>query len=408
MYNIILFLLLLFINLFIIILLKSIICLFKIKDKIFIIKLILITVLFLIYNLNFPNFVCDDWEKGLNNTFIYNNEEVYGCQIRMPKFCQYKVFSPYQDYTKIFRINCSKKKLNAREVILKKSNSPYITKDTKIFGFPPTNKGSVACEEGLDDNLIKEYVVGNIFDIENNFNNFSEPEILVDFSKDSSGELILDLKYNDSLSKERKKLENINNPYSNNILIIFLDSVSRRNSIRQLNKTLKFFENFISYEGNFNPKYPEENFHSFQFFKYHSFDGNTPGNFPRLFYGNGMEAKNMVRINKYFKENGYITNYCSHPCKKDSARTFHNITPSELYDHQMLLCDPNLSRYYKPTRKCLYGKDDIGFLFDYSEQFWRKYKTNRKFSMLIIDSAHEGTGEVLKYLDEIIFNYRFQ
>lgn len=25
--------------------------------------------------------------------------------------------------------------------------------------------------------------------------------------------------------------------------------------------------------------------------------------------------------------------------------------------------------------------------------------------MLIIDSAHEGTGEVLKYLDEIIFNY---
>ena len=71
----------------------------------------------------------------------------------------------------------------------------------------------------------------------------------------------------------------------------------------------------------------------------------------------------------------------------------------------MLLCDPNTPRYHRPFRKCLYGKDDVGFLFDYSEQFWRKYKQNRKFSTLIIDSAHEETGEVLKYLDDLIFNY---
>ena len=71
----------------------------------------------------------------------------------------------------------------------------------------------------------------------------------------------------------------------------------------------------------------------------------------------------------------------------------------------MLLCDPNAPRYSKAIRKCLYGKDDVGFLFDYSEQFWRKYKNNRKFSTLIIDTAHEETGEVLKYLDDVIFNY---
>ena len=44
-------------------------------------------------------------------------------------------------------------------------------------------------------------------------------------------------------------------------------------------------------------------------------------------------------------------------------------------------------------------------IFDYSEQFWRKYKNNRKFSTLIINSAHEETGEVLKYLDDLILNY---
>ena len=28
----------------------------------------------------------------------------------------------------------------------------------------------------------------------------------------------------------------------------------------------------------------------------------------------------------------------------------------------MLLCDPNAPRYSKAIRKCLYGKDDVGFL----------------------------------------------
>ena len=42
-------------------------------------------------------------------------------------------------------------------------------------------------------------------------------------------------------------------------------------------------------------------------------------------------------------------------------------------------------------------------VFDYSEQFWRKYKNNRKLYTLIINSAHEETGEVLKYLDALIF-----
>ena len=265
----------------------------------------------------------------------------------------------------------------------------------------------IGCQDGLGYPVVKQYIANNLFDVDNNFNNFSYPEILVDFSKDPYGELSINLKYNDSLSKERKKLENESNPYSNNILILFVDSISRASSLRQLNKTLQFFEKFISYEGGFNNNYPEEKFHSFQFFKYHSFKGRTAGNYPRLFYGNRMEANNIVRMNKYFKENGYITNYCSHLCQKDNALTGHNNTESELYDHQMLLCDPNSPRYTKPIRKCMYGKDDIAFLLDYSDQFWRKYQNNRKFSLLIINTAHEETMEVMKYVDDIIYNYLY-
>ena len=407
MYNIIVFILLFFFNLIIILLFKLLICLFNLKNKLIINKLIFITFLLLFYNFDFPDFSCDDWEKGLNNTFIDNNEEKYGCKIESPKYCQYKVFSPYLDYTKLLSINCSFKKSNSRKIILERSKSPYITKETKKFGFPLTNKGLIGSIDGLDNKILTQYVLENIFDKDYNYTNFSDSEITVDFSKDPLGELIIDLKYNKTLSEERQKLENSNNPYSNNILILFLDSVGRATSLRQLNKTLKFIEKFISYEGGFNENNPEQKFHSFQFFKYQSFEGRTAGNFPRLYYGNMREAKNITRINKYFKENGYITNYCSHLCQKDNARTLHNTTSSEQYDHQMLLCDPNAPRYSKIIRKCFYGKDDVGFLLDYSEQFWRKYKNNRKFSTVIINTAHEGTMEVLKYLDDIIYNYLY-
>ena len=73
----------------------------------------------------------------------------------------------------------------------------------------------------------------------------------------------------------------------------------------------------------------------------------------------------------------------------------------------MLICDPNAPRYHKTTRKCLYGKEDVGFLLDYSDQFWRKYKDNRKFSTIVLDTAHEGTMEVLKYFDGNIYNYLY-
>lgn len=161
----------------------------------------------------------------------------------------------------------------------------------------------------------------------------------------------------------------------------------------------------MSFKGGFNEKYPDEKFHSFQFFKYHSFQGRTAGNFPRLYYGNRREARNIVRITKYFKENGYITNYCGDLCQKDNSRTTHNTTFFELYDHQMLLCDPNVIRYHKPIQKCLYGKVDVGYLFNYSDQFWRKYQNNRKFSTIVINIGHEGTMEVLKHYDKIIYNY---
>ena len=409
MYNLIFFFFFLLLNLFILFIFKAIkilIYIFRFNNKIYS-KLIIICFLLLIYNFKSPNIDCDGWDYGLNNTSIDNNETIYGCKIKFPQYCQYKALSKYLDFTKILHINCSTNKFNSRKIILKHSKSPYITKNTRKFGFPPTNKGEIGCMDGLDNKLLTDYVLNNLFDVENNCNNFSKPEIIVDFSKNPTGELLIDLKYNESLYKERKNLEKKLKPYSKNVMIIFIDSVSRPHSLRQLNKTLSFFEKFMPFEGGFNKNNPEQKFHSFQFFKYYSFEGRTTGNLPPLFYGNTREAKNIVSITKYFKENGFVTNYCGDLCRRDNIRTMHNLTYSELYDYQMLLCDPNVVRYHKPIMKCLYEKVDVSYLFNYSEQFWRKYQNNRKFSSIILNVGHEGTMEILKYYDEIIYNYLY-
>ena len=145
-------------------------------------------------------------EKGSNNTYIDNNGEKYGCKIDSPKYCQCKAMSPYIDFTKILSINCSFKKSNSWKILLEKSKSPYITKETKTFGFPLTNKGFIGTMDGLENKILTQCVIENIIDKEKNYTNCWDSEITVDFSKDPLGELIIDLKYNHTLSLERKKL----------------------------------------------------------------------------------------------------------------------------------------------------------------------------------------------------------
>ena len=61
--------------------------------------------------------------------------------------------------------------------------------------------------------------------------------------------------------------------------------------------------------------------------------------------------------------------------------------------------------YVSPSKKCLHGKTDVEYLCEYSNQFWRKYQKNRKFSIMVLNDGHEGTLEALKYSDEFIYNY---
>ena len=405
-YNFVVFFSLLWLFILIGIMFYGIVLLLRSKYKyiFFIIVALFIISFIIIYVINPID--CSDWSLGLNNTHLENNITKYGCQIKLPKSCTYKILSGTQDMSKITKLDCSVGKKDARKTILEVCNSPYINKNTKRFGYPKTNNDEVGGLDGKDKWILLNYTYENMLDMDNITKDIEFwPEHIVDFTQNENGEIKVDLKYNDTLSKERKKLEGNLIPYSNNIMILYIDSVSRPLAMRQLKKTMEFFEQFISYHGGYHKKYPEENYHSFQFFKYHSFKWFTPGNYPILFYGNKKEINDLVLITRYLKENGYVTNYCSDECKKDNTRTHHNLTKSEMYDHQMLLCDPNIVLMNKPIKKCLYGQINSYHLYEYGKQFWIKYQNNRKFSALVTNDGHESSLEALKYSDDMIYNY---
>jgi hypothetical protein len=92
-------------------------------------------------------------------------------------------------------------------------------------------------------------------------------------------------------------------------------------------------------------------------------------------------------------------------CDRGPTRLYYKYTKSEFYDYLLPLCDPNNEHFSITSIRCLYGKQNIQIMYDYTEQFWRKYQSNRKFSMVISDHGHEGTTNVIKHVDEVIYNF---
>ena len=399
-FNIIGYFFILSISIIIIFISKLILIIIKVKYKY---KLISIIILLLYYNIFVSPINCDDWPKGLNNTYIENDINKYGCQIIFPKKCYYKILSYTQDLSKLYHVSCTNKKKDARNNILKHSRSPYINPNTTKFGFPLTNNEE-GRKDGKDDIILKRYTFHNLIDMGKPLpQGLPKPEYIVDFSKDPYGELIIDLNYDDALSQERKQLEKNSNPYSDNIIILYVDSISRATALRNMKKTMNFFEKFMPYKGGYNEKYPNEIFHSFQFLKYHSFSGYTFFNYLKLFYGH--QEGDLVRMTRYVKQKGYVTCFAADQCKKDNTRTRHNLAKDELYDHQLVLCDPNVMDVNSIIKRCLYGQLTTYHLYEYGNQFWRKYKNNRKYLTIIINDGHEATLEVIKYTDDVIYNF---
>jgi hypothetical protein len=269
-------------------------------------------------------------------------------------------------------------------------------------------------------NTLLKYVKENLINMDNYQLNetkvHKKPEVIVDFRNDPYGELKININFNKNLSIKRQLLSNKNNN-TNNILFIFLDNLSRTNFYRQYKRTSKFIEQFLKYKGFSNKIDRNQNYHGFEFLKYHKFNSATIGNALPMFSGVYFDRKyHMISIVKELKELGYITCNVQDICHKELMGIRRNPKYSYIeFDHEYSApnCDPNVYIYgfglfsgeNGVLRKCLYGKESFDYSLEYARKFWNEYKTNKRFLRIVNTYAHDYIGEKSKYTDDSLHNF---
>ena len=320
-----------------------------------------------------------------------------------------RFFYPYLNLSRIIKTDYGSKK----NFLLEKPNRNELMNSNK-FGIPRISVLGNN-ENFFDKDFLMKYVQENIIDMEkeNIFNDsHPKPEIEIWFNEKEQGTVYINVTKNETLIQQRKKLENPNSLFKN-IIVMYIDAVSRNRFKSALPKTYKFIDKFMKYV----PDYPEfGNLKSFQFLKYHTTGVFTQPNAQPMFYGNSMESGSGIQITKYLKENGYITamilDQCVFEIFFDKRRVFtYNVT-SDNFDHSImpLFCDHNYFGFLfrgvnSFVRRYLYGKETFEYNFEYARQFWNKYRDSRKYMALEFMQAHESTSTVLPFIDDKLYEF---
>jgi len=363
---------------------------------------------------------CANWDQGLGNMRIDNSLDY--CRIKTPKKCWMNLMSGVFDISGFFGENCTQIRMDSKEQLARWTKVP----NARILGFPRVERYRFYPECTLDE--FQYRVLANMIDMEDpqvSESIKSQTEAIIDFSKQPA-EMTVRAVRDEHLAMNRKKIyeSKKENLMAKNVIHFFIDSLSRDNFRRKLPKTRAFFEKF--YEKDINSskdKVAEKDAQVFQFLKYHGLASWTLANMVPVFFGVDFTYKkgaSPVNYNKYFKETGYITGqghgYCGRDILDVEKGNLEKFVWSP-FDHEInpIFCDPNfsvpghpyaiLNGTFSMKRRCLYGKDTHTYIFDYAKSFWEAYPNEPKFFRLAFQDAHEGTGEVVQYMDDKIISF---
>ena len=414
--------------------------------------IILILFSFIFYKFFFPKFLCRNWDKGLGEISIKNNKNQDSCFWKKPKVCNINLFDGILDLSKIIYPNGCKHGKNERNYFIKYTNKLY----HKYYDFIYPNELNYKYPDDIFLEVLIKKVRNEILPISNNSNfdlinnNKKNAYVTLHFDKKTNlGEININIIENQTLIKEREKLLYKNTKFDN-ILVIYIDALSRQHFLRKMKLTRKILEKYYwrnekkkknlknqEINNNNNNNNNNKNFHnsknpnfkisSYQFLKYHAFYASTPPSIMPMFYGenfNNKLKKRGISIIKHLKNSGFITadsgNHCSKTYLDIQKILYENYTyfNFEDCDYQIfnLYCDPNymdpkiyysnLKGPYSIIRKCLYGKDTFEYEFEFGKKFLEKYKNyKRKFLRLAFSDAHESSGESIKYLDKPLSDF---
>ena len=363
---------------------------------------------------------CEKWGYGLGRKRIETKEESKknnnSCYIKYPNKCYRFAYNGYFDKSKKENISCEKKNLNSKSKLLEFIGKNF--ENTTKFAYPLT-KDYLSYQDITFRNFnFPKKIVKEIYDYNNPpENNKNQPEVTVTFDNKGQGEVNIEIKRDEKLVKEKKQLFNKSKPKYDNVIMIYIDALSREQFFKTLPKTREILEEY--YYDNKNKK---SKVTSYQFLKYVNFGGWTDVNVVPLMYGTNV-LKKGIHISKFYNQNGYITANIGNFCCKSFFPIYgwnNYYTNGFYFDYELtsLFCDPNVNNpndcfsdrnkkfgFYSNYRNCLYGKDSCEYVFEYGLKFLEIYKEENKFIRLWFNDAHESTQEVIKYLDPSLSNF---
>lgn len=300
-------------------------------------------------------------------------------------------------------------------------NLKYIKKSKKNhFGYPLTNNkeylyDSYGCitypgNRSFEKDINKKVILMDLYkkNKKKYYPNTNPPEIEIILNK-YGGKILFKIMKNKTLIQEREKIikENKDKLIYKNILVMFIDTLSRVHFYRKFPSTFKFLENFSKYE--LNPL--KKNISVFQYFKYHNLNIFTDPNLKAAYYGAKVKGKGIHFAN-FFKKNGYIIGRVNTICEKETV--FYKKKPSKfkpaIWDHEgiSLGCIKSLysrfliGRLTSLIRKCLFGKDINQYALKYLQTFWNTYSKQNKLFLFQTLDGHEPTGELIGYFDKTL------
>jgi hypothetical protein len=357
---------------------------------------------------------CEKWPLGLKGKIA---NDTSGCKIKEPQSCWLELLDGLMDVSWILQEDCQNFRSGERTELLKYIPQRY--HDSYRLGYPITTNFTYIPESYHMPFFYN--LMTNFIDLDNPNNNNKtkpyyqqKPEVVLDFDRETKlGTVHININKNEKMVKQRETLRKENPTKIENILYIYVDSISRQHFLRKMKKTAAFIKKYMG-------KGSKTEMSSYQFMKYHTFIYFTQPNSNPMFYGESMYHNNGTHIIKHFKDKGYITAHSNNICSRElydiEDGYIKNLT-WEAFDHEniALFCDPN---YFNPEnpftpymgpysvkKRCLYGKDTFEYILDYGEKFWQTYQNERKFLRLGFQDAHEGTGEVARYLDDRLITF---
>ena len=383
------------------------------KFKIFWITIISLIIIPISFNFFIKTITsCDYYQLYLNNTRIINSKKD-GCYFTNPKDCRMILYEKIFDLNKIIKKDYNSRK-NFMDFVINKNKY----QSTRRFGLPYISD-NLFLRHPFQAGDLKKFLWNNYIDMDKDTSKIGKPpEFEIIFDKNGKGSLKITVTPNKTLIEERRKLENPNS-LLNNILVLFLDTVSKKKFQLDFPLASAWIEKYMKKTHRTSSENEDNSLNAYQFLKYHSVGGHTHINVQPMLYGNSMKSKSGIKINKYFRENGYITGHILDQCNKGLLWDFHQIYTKNIktvpWDHfgNGIFCDNNYGYNFRSffkgssaiIRRSLYGKQTEDLELEYGEKFWNAYLNSRKYLFLAFLHGHEPTYSVVKYLDKPIVDF---